>query len=157
MKRVLPLLVAAAAGTLGIAAPAQAHDTDDWERVGSWSSLDRSRTTGDRLVNDVGRGEATIHWNNSLNVSEVRAKAEDWANDGWCVSTQLRYQVYTNGAWSGHYHYRFPAVDCDIENGPEVSPIYRSKHPVRNVQARVCLAYSDGRTATAVEPCRPWS
>ncbi|MFH9738102.1 hypothetical protein ACH4MA_10435 [Streptomyces roseolus] len=159
MKRILPLSVAAAAAVLGMAAPAQAHDTDDWNRVDSWTSGLRSRTTQDTLADSVGQGKATIRWNDSLTRTEVQAGASDWVNDGWCVATQLRYQVDTGGGWSQHYHYRVPAVDCDIDDGAKTSPLYRNNYPikVRNLEARVCLAYSDGRTAPVTNPCRDWS
>ncbi|MFI1418209.1 hypothetical protein ACH4VX_09490 [Streptomyces sp. NPDC020731] len=146
MKRLL-LGVAVVGLVLGASVPAQAHDTDDWIKISGWSGLSNSRATG--WVSYPASGEQADGWGRvdwSGGNVEVHAGARDLVNDGWCAVTEVRYKVKTGGSWADHWHYRSPAVDCDIDDGQVISSYYKSRYPTKDVHFRVCLGWRDGTT-----------
>ncbi len=147
VRRSLLTVAAGLAMLLWGAVPAQA--SDDWRVVSGWSGLANSRATGwesyPNQSSEVADGWGRVDWSGTK--VEVHAGARDLANDGWCALTQIRYQTYTGGAWSG-YKYRTPAVDCDINDPQVISKYYAANYPTRNVHFRICVGYRDGT---------PWS
>lgn len=160
MRRALMVGITAVGIAMGATAPAQAHSTDDWYWVDGWSGLSNSRQTGSYgmvLPEGYGRGTGRVDWNSAGTV-EVRTGAEDWVNDTWCVVTQIRYKVKTDGTWADHYHYRSPAVDCDINDGMAVSGVAHSRYPTKDLQFRACRGYRDGEIAPGTEAqCTDWT
>lgn len=144
--------------TLATAAPASAEPvdvlTDDWTVISGWSGLANSRATGWQSypspTSEQADGWGRVDWSDTT--VEVHAGARDLVNDGWCAVTEIRYQIYYNGAWSD-WQYRSPAVDCDIDNGQVTSSYYRSRYPTSNLHFHICLGWQDGTTFD----CTDWT
>ncbi|MFI5806285.1 hypothetical protein [Streptomyces sp. NPDC051561] len=144
-RRTLGLVGAGAAAVLAMgltAAPAQAHSTDDWITTGDWAHVPGNR---DANLNwgGVAKGKVMINWDGTY--VEVKGEITDTKVDGLCAIAQIRYEVKTNGAWAGHWHYRSTVVDCSNGNGA-ASPISKGRYPTRNLSARACVGDAKGAT-----------
>ncbi|MFJ4275380.1 hypothetical protein ACIP29_33080 [Streptomyces coelicoflavus] len=144
MRRILIAGAAAVGLLLGMPGAANAHDTDDWYDVGSVPS--GYGYVGSSSSHVGGVYQQVRMWR-SNNYVVLSGYVSDTKTDGYCGTAQIRYEIYDNGGWVGHSHYRrMPVHDCTTgTTGDGHWKTYvKSTYKVRNVSARACHANSSG-------------
>jgi hypothetical protein len=147
VRRILLVLVAAHGLLLAVPGAASAHSTDDWGESEVHPQDNGYGYVGYSLSHVGGVYQYTNMWRTNNYVS-LSSYISDTSTDGYCGTAQIRYEIYDNGGWVGHWHYRtMPVHDCSTGTaggGGVFDGYFYSTYKVRNLSARACHANSSG-------------
>jgi len=144
VRRILFAVIAAVGLVLGLPGAASAHSTDDWYTA---SEPPANHTFAGCSLSHVSGVYQELCWGRYGNWFSMDGLISDTVTDGYCATAQIRYEIYENGAWAGHWHYRKVAgYDCTTGgkyDGDFVGE-FISKYQIRNISSRACHADSNG-------------
>lgn len=147
MRRAILTIFAAIGLVFAAPGTASAHSTDDWDEF-EFHPGDNGYGYVDYSTSHVGGVYQLTNMWRTNNYVALSSYVSDTATDGYCATTQIRYEIHDNGNWVGHWHYRtMPVYDCSTGSaggGGVFDGYFYSAYKVRNLSARACHANSSG-------------
>lgn len=136
------IAVSVAAVGLVLALPTVASATDDW--YDSSNAPNSSYGGGGQSTSTVsGVSQWATMWVDG-GYAAMNFGVEDVATDGYCATSQIRYQIWDGGAWSGWHTRNTGVVDCTTDGHSVWKQYVYSNYIVRNMASRACHASSSG-------------